>query len=180
MKKIIIITLMIISAFSLKGQRITAMDFDPTPFLGKWTATSNGITYELTMIRDTIFMNELFPDLDFALDQINCHIIYKQGNTILRTIEPTGPRPILSGVPSDENLLEMRFDDTERKIVGYVDFKLDPANPNKASWELTKRGLYMPREGGAEDFDIPRHLTFRKSLDLDPGKPGGGTGITNP
>jgi len=153
----------------MKAQRITPMDFDPAPFLGKWTATSGEYTYELTMIRDTANVWELFPDDNFALDQISCKVVYKRAGTIVRTIEPDGVRSVLSGVLISETHLDMRFNDTDRKIRGYVTFKLDPVNPNKASWELTKRGMYMPQEGGAEDFDIPRHLTFYKVLSADSG-----------
>jgi len=180
MKKLFIAIILICSPLSLCGQEVKPLKADPTPFLGKWTATSGEYTYELTMVRDTIYGRDIDPSWDTALEQISCKIIYKRNNSIIRIIEIDEPRSMISGVLVNATYLDMRFDDTERKILGYASFKLDSNNPNKASWELTKRGLYMPREGGAEDFDIPRHLTFRKSLDLDPGKPGGGTGITNP
>ena len=180
MKKIVLVFFALCSYCGMNAQSINTMDFDPTPFAGRWTATSDGITYELTMIRDTVNLRDLDPNDGGLLEQINCRLVYKQNGNIIRTIEPAGVWSMLRGSTGNATTLFLKFFDRERKINGRVRFVL--TGNNTASWELTRTEGVRVLQPGEEipTFDIPRHLTFRKSLDLDPGKPGGGTGITNP
>lgn len=176
MKKILLILIILFTSLSLSGQEFKAMDADPSKFLGKWTATSGEYTYELTIIRDTAKVWEQIPDINILLEQISCRMVYKRGNTVVRTIEPDGIRSMISGVATNETSLRMKFNDKDRKIDGHISFEIDSNYPNKASWELTKRGLYITPPGGAEDFDIPRYLTFRKIPNVNQGDPGGDIG----
>jgi len=172
MKKIILVLLALCNYCVVNAQSVNTMDFDPTPFTGKWTATSEGVTYELTMIRDTVNLKDLDPNDYGLLEQINCRLIYKQNGNIIRTIEPAGVWSMLRGSTGDETTLFLKFFDRERRINGRVKFVL--TGNNTASWELTRTEGIRILEPGEEipTFDIPRHLTFRKVTDvIIPGNP---------
>ncbi len=167
MKKLIFTFIATFGLFSsLLGQTIAPVVADPTPFLGTWKATSGNYTYELTMIRDTMLVSELQSNVsrDMGYDGIVCRLIYKQGNTVIRTIEPNGARSMLLGTTTTTTVVDLRFNDTVRKITGVVKFTLSANSPTVAIWELRRPDMYYTQEGGATDYDIPRNLTFRKVL----------------
>ena len=133
-------------------------NYDRTPFVGRWVATDQGRTYELT------FTDETFIDVIIGNQSITIEVVIasakwiKDGN-VIRETKTDGIESILHGSTCSNVCISTVYYDREKEYTGSGTFTLDSAeNPQTARWLLRASGIGKNR--GKKDF--PTILTFKK------------------
>jgi hypothetical protein len=134
--------------------------YDPTPFIGKWMATSGDNSFEIIIQKGQLYIEPMKQYMDALFGGI----IYKTNGTVTRQVNINGENSIFRGAPTSNSIVTFQFIDNDRKMAGTGVMTLDPNNPQKATWKL--RGVEWPKLRGEDwnevGFDIPTELEWTK------------------
>jgi len=165
--KILMVALCIfITTGNLSAQNYTPLKYSPELLLGKWTATSGNMTYEVEFTTQILTYNR-------STEYILGKITFKNNNTTIRKTQYNRLSSIIYGGMESPKKADLDFCDEERLVWWKFDFIIDENDSNQAVWKFIRadEGLPGMRWNKENLPDIPDNLVFRKVV--IPTNPGG-------
>lgn len=163
MKKQIIFIIIMLIPQCIFSQEVSKLDYDSKVLEGKWVATSDNKSYEITFVKGTIYEKNMNITMEAVFGSIN----YLENNNLIKSadIKGLGYNPLTVFYSGEGLKFNIRYCEIEngKRINGQVKFDIN-ADGKTAHWySLYKTRLwdtekYKPKE----DFDIPKELVFTK------------------